>query len=263
MRLLVDLATDRIVRAVPTPGSTTASTVINGKWVFEMPEGAAVEVLDTSTISSVELESLSDLLIRYPMYDNIIGSWFRDTLDMDDINQTSGSGSLTTPLRFRMGRQSGTTNPGVAPNCVEIPAMNVLGGTNHPGQLVIGNPFIDLAVAHAGFPGIPLGTDEVMLWWKTATFNTSDDVTTPSGGWTSVNTNTPSLRTMHEGNHTPNGFKAFVSNDNGATWYEAFYLEPLDLVNNGTELRIMFVNEGDDPVHLLGFCALFPDHWIP
>jgi len=261
MRLFIDLATERIVRAAPTPTSTSASTLVNGKWVFEIPEGAAVEVNDSSTIGTVELESLSDLLIRYPMYDNIIGSWLRDGVDMDDINLTTGSGVLGTPLRFRMGRGTGGADPGVAPNCVEIPAMNVMGATNQPGQLVIGP--IDLATPQPGFPGIPLGTDEVMLWWKTVTFQTSDDVTTPSGDWTPANTNTPVQRTMREGPHTPNGFRAYVTNDNGGTWYEAFYLEPIDLTNNGTQFRICFVNEGDGPVHLLGFCALFPDHWTP
>jgi hypothetical protein len=261
MRLFVDLATERIVRAAPTPESTNTTTTVNGKWLFEIPEGASVVVHETSTVSQVELDSLAELLIRYPMYDNIIGSWFRDTADMDDINLTAGTGVLTSPLRFRMGRNSLGTPPGVAPNCVEVPAMNVSGASNHPGQLVVGT--IDLAVAQPGFPGIPLGTDEVMLWWKVGSFSTSDDVTTPSGGWTAANTNTPAIRTFAETPHTPSGFKAYVSNDGGVTWYQAYYLEPLDLVNNGTKFLVCFVNEGDDPVHVLGFCALFPDHWIP
>ena len=263
MRLFVDLATDRIVRAGPTPKEGVGiSTVVNGKWVFEIPEGADVEVNDSSTISQVELESLSELLIRYPMYDNIIGSWFREASDMNVINQSAGSGAIATSLRYRMGRPSTMLNPGVAPNCIEIPELNTRGTASEPGQLVIGP--IDLAVPQPGFPGIPLGTDEVMLWWKVASFHTTHDVTTPSGGWTAPNTNTPAYKTLQEPlNHTPNGFRAYVSNDNGTSWYEAYYLEPIDLINNGTQFRVCFVNEGDDPVHLLGFCALFPDHWVP
>ena len=263
MRLFVDLATDRIVRAAATPPEASGvSTVVTGKWVFEIPEGADVEVGDSSTISQVELDSLSELLIRYPMYDNIIGSWFREASDMDVINQSTGSGAVASPLRYRMGRPSALPNSGVAPNCIEIPAMNTRGPTSEPGQLVIGS--IDLSVPQPGFPGIPLGTDEVMLWWKVASFHTTADVTTPSGGWTALNTNTPSYKLLQEPlAHTPSGFRAYVSNDDGVTWYEAHYLEPIDLINNGTQFRVCFVNEGDDPVHLLGFCALFPDHWAP
>ena len=260
MRLFVDLATDRIVRVGPTPNGAE-TTVVNGKWVFEIPEGADVEVDSTSTISSVELDSLAELLIRYPMYDNIIGSWFREAADMDVID-TTGPGPVTGPLRYRMGRQTTTANPGVAPNCIEIPAINLRGATNDPGQFVVGT--IDLSIPQPGFPGIPLGTDEVMLWWKFATFNTTDDVTTPDGGWTALSTNTPAQRRLVEPmNHTPSGISAFVSNDGGATWFKAYYLEPIDLINNGTQFKVAFVNEGDDPVHLLGFCALFPDHWAP
>ena len=262
MRLFVDLATDRIVRVANTPNSALASTVVNGKWVFQIPEGAAVEVTDSSTISQVELDSLAELLIRYPMYDNIIGSWFRDATDMDDINQTPGSGPLTTPLRYRMGRKSATANPGVAPNCIEIPAVNNRGGTTEQGQLVIGP--IDLAVPQPGFPGIPLGTDEVMMWWKFVNFQTTADVTTPAGGWTSANTNTPAQKKLGElSSDTPSGVQVYVSNDAGVTWFNVNYLEPCDLINNGTKFYVAFTNKGDDPVHLLGFCALFPDHWTP
>jgi hypothetical protein len=262
MRLFVDLATDRIVRVAPTPNPNETTTV-NGKWVFEIPEGADVTVEAPYTLAGIELDCLAELLIRYPMYDNIIGSWFREDTDMDVINQTAGSGALPgMPLRYRMGRQSTAINPGVAPNCLEIPAVNTRSTTNQPGQLVLGP--IDLANPQPGFPGIPLGTDEVMLWWKVAEFSTTADVTTPAGGWTPANTNTPSLKQIRElPSHTPSGFRAYVTNDNGTTWYEAFYLEPIDLVNNGTQFKVCFVNEGDDPVHLLGFCALFPDHWTP
>lgn len=262
MRVFVDLATERIVRVAPTP-SPGEITVVNGKWALEIPEGADVAITDTDTLSNIELDCLAELLVRYPMYDNILGSWFREATDMDVINQSTGSGVFPAlPLRYRMGRKTTTTDPGVAPNCLEIPAVNTRGATNQPGQLVLGP--IDLAVAQPGFPGIPLGTDEVMLWWKVASFNTTADVTTPSGGWTAPNTNTPSFKQIIEpAGHTPSGFKAYVSNDNGVTWFEAYYLEPIDLVNNGTQFKVCFVNEGDDPVHLLGFCALFPDHWVP
>ena len=259
MRLIVDMATDRIVQSASTPDETSTLNV-NGKWVFPIPEGAAVDVESSSTISLTEVECLSEFLIRYPMYDFIIGSWFREDTDLDDINSTSGSGPLvSSPLRYWMGRGTGGANPGVAPNCLKIPAMNTRAASNQPGQLVIGT--IDLAVAEGTFPGIPGGTDEVMLWWKIVRFTESDDVIQPYGGWVTDGTNTPAVKTMHEINQAPHDLDVYVSNDDGTTWYQAYYLEPIDMVNLGTNFRVAFVNRGDDDIQLLAFCALFPDTW--
>jgi hypothetical protein len=215
-----------------------------------------VEVDDTSTLGGVETDSLAEFLIRYPMYDFIIGNWFRDAADLDDIDVTVAAPKPTAgPLRYWMGRGTGGANPGVAPNCLQIPAMNPRAPTNEPGQLVIGT--IDLAAASGTFPGIPGGTDEVMLWWKIARFTTTEDVVQPYGAWAHSGAN----ERLHEISQAPSTLDAYVSNDNGVTWYQAYYLEPIDMVNLGTQFRVAFVNRGDDPVQLLGFCALFPDTW--
>ncbi len=263
MRVFVDMATDRILQGDSTP-EAGSSTIVNGKWVFPIPEGAAVTVGPSTTVASLETDSLSEFLVRYPMYDFIIGNWFTDVTDIGDIAATPGSGAnpgpLVTPLRYWSGRKAALPNPGVAPNCVTVPPVNTKGLGNQAGQLVVGT--IDLAVADGTFPGIPGGTDEVMLWWKIARFNVSEDVVTSYGGWTPSGTNDPALKYLQEETtQAPAWFEAYVSNDDGVTWYQAYYLEPIDMVNLGTNFRVAFVNNGDSPVQLLGFCALFPDTW--
>lgn len=258
MRIIADLATSRIIQASPTPQIGEKLTV-NGRWILPVPDGSAVVVDSSSTISSVETDCLSEMLIRYPMYDFIIGNWFRETADLDAVNQTPGSGPLASALRYRMGRKAALPNPGVAPNCIEIPGVNPYAAVAVPGQLVLGT--IDLTAADGAFPGIPGGTDEVMLWWELATSATSEDVCTAYGNWTGSSTNTPAERTLTKANPEPANFEVYVSNDEGASWYQAYHLEPIDLTNLDTRFRIAFVNRGTTPVHLLAFCALFPDTW--
>jgi hypothetical protein len=258
MRLIVDVATDRIVQGASTPDRGGTADV-TGRWVFPIPEGAAVTVSETSTLAAVEVDCLAEFLIRYPMYDFIIGNWFREDADLDDIDTTPGSGPLATPERYWMGRGPGVANPGVAPNCLRLPAMNTRASTNQPGQLVIGA--IDLAVASGTFPGIPGGTDEVMLWWKLVRLTESDDIIQPYGSWVGSDTNHPAVKTMQEISQVPHDLDVYVSNDDGATWYQAYYLEPIDLFNLDTRFKVAFVNRGDSDIQLLAFCALFPDTW--
>jgi hypothetical protein len=252
------MATDRIVQGTSTP-ELGATADVTGRWVFPIPEGAAVEVDETSTIASTEIDCLAEFLIRYPMYDFIIGNWFREDSDLDEINAMSGAGPLTTPLRYWMGRGTGGANPGIAANCLKIPAMNTRAATNQPGQLVIGP--LDLSVASGTFPGIPGGTDEVMLWWKIVRFTESEDIIQPYGSWVGSDTNHPAVKSMHEISQAPSDLDVYVSNDDGATWFQAYYLEPIDLTNLDTRFRVTFVNRGDSDIQLLAFCALFPDTW--
>jgi hypothetical protein len=58
----------------------------------------------------------------------------------------------------------------------------------------------------------------------------------------------------------PATLDVYVSNDDGATWYQADRLLPVDLVNPGTDLRVAFVNNSSsDRVYLLGFAVLYSE----
>lgn len=104
------------------------------------------------------------------------------------------------------------------------------------------------------------GTDEVMLWWKTVRHTVTEDTVSanhPLGA--NFGTNDPALKSATEMDPDDPNLLIYVSVDDGTSWYRTPYLEPVDLVNAGTELRVAFINTGTDRIYLQGFCVLFPD----
>jgi hypothetical protein len=101
------------------------------------------------------------------------------------------------------------------------------------------------------------GTDEVMMWWKINRMSVTEDQGSTQA--TTPTTNNPSIKSLVEINEEDSFFLAYASVDDGASWYRIPYLEPIDLINAGTELRVAFLNVGDTKIYVEGFCVLFPD----
>jgi len=118
-------------------------------------------------------------------------------------------------------------------------------------------------VAAGGVSGFTIveshpGTDEVMMWWQTALDNTTEDQGFTGQGAGAAQ-NSPATKSHTQLPDEIATLLVYASVDNGATWSLVPYLEPVDLTNAGTELRVCFVNTGDLKIHLHGFCVLFPD----
>jgi hypothetical protein len=101
------------------------------------------------------------------------------------------------------------------------------------------------------------GTDEVMMWWKVNRMSVTEDqgytqATTPMG-------NSPAIKSLQEIDAEDASLLVYASVDSGASWYRIPYLEPIDLINAGTQLRVAFLNLGADKIYVEGFCVLFPD----
>ena len=276
MRLYVDLgghdaagtSSGRVIKYDETPerGSETA---FNGQYVIEIPEGASVQVGESPIIfpqspSSITGEAAQQLLVRYPMYDHVLYNFFLENTDMGTVDLTAGTptptSANTTPSlgaavsnpptsRCKMGRTSGAGPVGMAPNRLVILSRSFSKTTDVYGCVI--SKTIDITSYNPVTPG----TDEVLVWWRVAKLETSHDQNTDY----SAGANTPALTKLVEINQEPLDFTVWVSNDDGATWYNTPLLEPVDLINPGTDLRIAFVNMGDDPLYLLGYCILFPD----
>ena len=117
-------------------------------------------------------------------------------------------------------------------------------------------------VAAGGVSGFTIveahpGTDEVMMWWKINRMAVTEDqggtqAATPQG-------NSPAIKSLVEIAEEDPSLLVYASVDDGATWYRIPYLEPIDLINAGTELRVAFLNLGTDKIYVEGFCVLFPD----
>jgi|APSaa5957512535_1039671.scaffolds.fasta_scaffold05020_3 hypothetical protein len=102
------------------------------------------------------------------------------------------------------------------------------------------------------------GTDEVMMWWKVSESSTTEDQGFSNQGAT-AGLNDPAVKSLVEIEQEPAALRVYASVDDGVSWFQVPYLEPIDLVSAGTELRLCFVNLGSTRTYLHGFCVLFPD----
>ena len=102
------------------------------------------------------------------------------------------------------------------------------------------------------------GTDEVMMWWRVFSSSTTEDQGFSNQGAT-AGLNSPAIKSMTETAQEPAALRVYASVDDGLNWIQVTYLEPIDLTNAGSELRLCFVNVGSNRFYLNGFCVLFPD----
>ena len=274
MRIHSDLGTHdssgitggRIIKTEQTP-VLGEETVLNGQYVLQLPEGSNVDIHSNSYVlpqdsGSIPFQAASDFLLRYPMYDHILYNFFLESNDVDIIDLSSVVPaptvlSITPPnpglldsygtSRCKTGRGTGVLPLGVVPNKVCVLPKS---GTYY-GSVITKN--IDLTAYNPTNPGM----EEVMMWWKVAKFQTTEDISRGYGA--TLGENKSSQCKLIEVDQEDSLFSVYVSNDNGVSWYEVNRLEPIDLVNTGTDLRIAFLNSSDEEVYLLGFCLLFPD----
>ena len=218
MRVVVDRASNQILGTEATP-EVGGSSVVNGKYVFPIPEGAAVTVDDTTTLVSLTTQAAAELLARYPMFSNILYNPLIDVPDVADLDLTA-TGPGGNISRAMIGRAVGAPpSIGISQNSTVILPQNNGALVPRPGCLVTST-----------ITSIP-GADEAMLWWSVASFSTTEDVNHGTGA--TANVNVPAYRTMIETDQEPAGLSVYLSNDNGTTWVEATRLIPTDLSATG------------------------------
>lgn len=218
MRVVIDRASNQILGTEATP-DVGDSSVVNGKYVIPIPEGAAVTVDSATTLVSLETDIAAELLVRYPMFSNILYYPLISTADVADLDLTAtGPGGIIS--RAMIGRAVGAPpSIGISQNNTVILPQNNATTPARPGCLVT-----------TTITAIP-GADEAMLWWWISSINTTEDVNHGTGA--TANVNNPAYRTMTEVNQEPAGLTAYLSNDNGTTWVEATRLIPTDLSATG------------------------------
>lgn len=274
MRIHSDLGTHnasgisggRIIKTEQTP-TVGEETVLNGQYVLQLPEGSDVNLDSSSYIlpqdnGSIPYLCAEDFLLRYPMYDHILYNFFLESVDVDVVDFNSSvpgpdSTNINVPnpglldnygiTRCKAGRSTGPSPLGVVPNkmCM-LPKSDTF-----YGSLITRT--IDVSTYNPSNPGI----EEIMMWWKVVKFETTQDVSKGYGATQGLNT--PAHTNMIEIDQESSLFNVYASNDDGVTWYEVNRIEPIDLVNTGTDLRIAFINNTNEELYLLGFCVLFPD----
>jgi len=265
MQVVANIASDAIVTTSSDP-EVGGSTTVNGQYLLVMPPGVAVTVTSSSTPASVAADAAAELLVRFPMYDHVVYNYFLDSTDVAALDlsgaapqPTSGTVAVGTaptndpgPVpRCQVGRGVGPAPVGVAPNSVAVLASH--GSASTPSYGCIITDTEDLTPFNAGNPG----ADNVMVWWDIATVSTTDDIV--QGYGLTAGVNLPAQRQQEKIDQEPADFRVYISVDDGASWYEASYLEPVDLVTAGTDLRVAFVNDSGTKLYLNAFALLFQD----
>jgi hypothetical protein len=267
MYVIVNLGSDAIEGTMSEPDIGEASTV-NGKYLIPTPEGVALTVDSASYLTPQDADSIpgsiaDTLLTRNPNYDHVLWNFFLVSADIALLDLSAAAptptggnvitGTLPTQVagsngpRCQVGRGVGPAPVGVAPNSISIFGANTAAPSTTYGSLITDT--IDLT-PYTGASG----SDEVMVWWKIAIPETTEDIV--SGYNTTLGQNSPSIKTLEETEFNPPGFYAYASVDDGATWFEVEHLVPTDLITAGTDFRLAFVNESSDPIYLLGFIVL-------
>jgi len=274
MRVFANLANNDIIGTGSEP-EVGGVTTVNGQYVVTYPQGVAVDVESASYLvpqdaSSIGAQAAAEFLIRYPMYDHVLYSFFLETSDLQGTAPLGGgldtSASAPSPAvvndptygsqgpsalgpRCQVGRHAAAP-VGIAPGSIAI--LNSAPNTSSNalyGNIVTGTWDITQA------PVSSTGMDECLVWWKVSHMDDTADI--QSGYEITEGVNTPALRQQTETVNEIAGLYVYASNDDGATWYRTQYMEPVDLVTAGTDLRLVFVNTTNQKIYLHGYCVMF------
>ncbi len=257
MRIIADIATDRLIQVTETP-EDNALTSINGRYIVPIPEGVSVDVNESSflfpqtNVGSLPSLISSGFLARYPMYDYVIYNFLLEDSDLSSVQYAPSNlppdppGFTIANTRYQSGRSTGPDPVGIAPNSIAILPANTYKAASAPGLVQF---YYDLGTYLGG------GAREFLVWWKVSKMSVTED--TVSGYAASANTNEPALKSYDEFEQEHADLMVMVTNDNGLNWTEVNRLEPIDIGSSDEDFQIAFINTGSDKIYLTSFLVLF------
>lgn len=261
MRVIADLATNEVLQGEPTPIETTQSKM-NGRYAIEIPVGTVTvdENSYTLPVDGGDISSLgfSQLLARYPMYDNIVFNPLLTTNDVGDLDlsaviDNTSNQILSAPYtgsyspRLQTGRFAGL-NVGLAANSTAMLAVNDHVTPPKPGLIV--SDTIDISAVTGG-----LGADNFLVYWKIYKFDTSHDIRSSYG--VTAGQNEPSVRWLEETDQEPSLMTVAISNNDGGSWTAARRYEAVSFCAKGSLIKVAFFNTYPFKIYLANYAILF------
>ena len=174
-----------------------------------------------------------------------------DEFDISSGNAVTIAANITNAINLGTNSFSGFVTATVDPTNPTRVQLRPVPASNTSVTLTAAANNIEVVESHPG-------TDEVMMWWKVGLESTTEDQGFAGQG-PGAGENSPAIKSHTETNPEPPNLFVYASVDDGVSWFQIPYLEPVDLVTAGTELRLCFVNAGQQKAYLHGFCVLFPD----
>lgn len=174
-----------------------------------------------------------------------------DEFDISSANTVTIAANITSAINLGTNSFSTFVTATIDPTNPTRVQLRPVPASNTSVTLTSSNGNLEVVESHPG-------TDEVMMWWKVGLDSTTEDQGFTEQG-PGAGENTPAIKSHTEINPEPTGLLVYASVDDGVTWFLVPYLEPVDLVTAGTELRLCFVNLTQQKSYVHGFCVLFPD----
>lgn len=226
------------------------TTVMNGKFVIDVPDGVTPPLEIPSDVSTLNHGMTEQFLARYPRYQFIEMNWLctdNDSAKLDlAASLTLGTGPTATswPSRAQVGRNGAMSHNGMAPNSACVLPVNTGVTPVRPGVLITDT--IDVSGDR------PDGVSDVMLYWRVFQFTTSHDVMNYATG-----ANSPAVKTLTEPDQSLADLEVYVSVNDGAGYVKASRLQPTTPCDSGSSIRVAFVNHGATPLYLAAYAVLY------
>lgn len=191
---------------------------MNGKFLFDEPSTTQIEI-SINDFGDATTNISNAFLLLYPDYSNII---FNPLPIQSDFDATASL--ITQTSRCQLGSHYNS--------CAILPKNE---NTNANGVLITDT--ITLSSS----------SDTFLVYWKTANIDYSVEQ--------SVNENIPSSITYSI--QSSSDIDVYLSNDDGLTYTQADFLSPVSFSSGSTTMRIAFVNNSLNKIHLLGYAILY------
>ena len=192
-------------------------TDMNGKYLLDEPETTKVS-LSPNDIGTIQSDIQDSFLALYPDYTGITFKTLPVQSDFD-----ASAVFISSISRCQLG-----SNPN---HCAILPKNE---NTNAYGVLIT-----DTITTTS--------KDKFLVYWKVATVSYGQEQ--------SINANVPSTMTYQI--LDPSDIQVYISNDDGVSYTEANYLTPVSFPSASTTLRLAFVNNSLNKIHLLGYAILY------
>lgn len=223
---------------------------MNGKFIFDVPDGVLVPSTMPSTVTALLDGMYNQLLARNPRYGFIHHNALVTDADSGELDLTAGITLGEGPTaqnwisRAQVGRSGSISHNGLAPNSVCILPANAGVTPVRPGVLITDT--LDVSGDR------PDGVTDVMIYWRILQFSTSHDVMNYTSG-----TNTPAIKTLTEPDQSMDDFEVYVSVNDGTGYTRVNRLQPHTPCDSGSRIRVAFVNHGTTPIYLAAYAVLY------
>ena len=220
--IIVNRKDDSIVQQV---SSNLSPISMNGRYFLDEPDFVKSTLSPSSTVANLQTSIQTSLLETYSTYRGVIYDFL--LTDFSNIDTTQG--------KFQIG---------AIPNTLAVSRVSYV-PSFFPGIYTE-----DPGVIYTNNITIPSGSDKFMVYWRFATLSYTQDISPVVG---QANQASQVYYDLSE----PTSTEVHISVDSGATFTQVNKLESISFATTETDVKLKFVNNSSNKIHLLAFAILY------